>query len=1194
LLVQTAAQCGGSRFDNLDWCRLLRNAAVAGLTILTGAGCCAMRHFEACLHLVVLFALTLAISSAGSEGAQPAEDDVHLAIAARGAAEERDCSHLTGRLHADCRCKGALPAVRSAWGAGEVMAAVAAAEPCDRESPGLNSKDQVLLQAVHASATRLRSGFEYARQGELLLAVAELSELFIEAQRVPETPICLVHGPLAYAQCRWWVLALRVEAVEGIPLHARASSLAERVGKVCGDALSDIMAGNATVGYTEQDDADDDECHEPSETWDSTTEDGAVWAGESLCQAWPPSAGSPVPWLLAARLVSLIAMNKPAHAVHEARLHGAVLEQGGLGVSDVITEILAPAWASNSTFSSMRRKTRSDMPAELWEAMALLLCKRWQGLRLNVCKGCSLPRLSPLFSVRTAVPILSKCEIEGENRQPWWKTIFRHQKGTLPDAFRRNHFLADIWGQALALECLDLERYRGTEEQAARERSRCLVQAREVTLHFGTANAALVVQAVHEFEAGQTHSFLRVMDILLESEILSAAHARAWHPKYSQARRNETHTRQHGPGSTHDAPRRERTRWTVKRPAIGKVVGCALRSVAQSITKLQSFAPWHYQLQEDENDFLPHASRLATYLQTFTHAIVETLESISASLRSASDHENGHLHPPESRAGSVRHLARSRRYELLLLWRIQVLLETGRVSEAVVTGQALSDAHEHPHQFPNEQPSRESDQVLAQVLETLAMVQTAVGALDAAEGIEKFVEAGKTGVVDSRLWARERKWHAISHSDDDASVHARLLAVHTQRANNTLDRLVPALEIAASSAATALRANSESPLHVRRSGAILGITVEVEQVRLLLAARLQRLGANPATCIHLALHALAMQQDRAKWLNASSSAAAQIKDSISRHDVKAAAERLKTFEGYRGNAREALLQHAASWSSQSAEARAHDRNTVGVAWGVEVLSDCLEGLAVSRMGAPSTGTLDHLGTQQDARSWRDIRLPMLKDITIILVQRVGRIEIDRHISLSLKLESLRRASKLAWNIPREASAIIRRQLAQLITQMSCEIAFVMQWVFVHVPFHFMAHIWLRARKYVLRACNWVDGGGLNRMWVKMRNTVLRNAELCGRTLSGICDILVLLCTDSWHASTSYYSHVCVCVCVCVREREIESTCVRVRVCVCVSVRVVRVCVCVRVCMRVHMCACVPMCACVRSCVRACVRACVCA
>ena len=193
------------------------------------------------LRLGVLAIISCAESLAG------ASNETQPRGLAAVAHSERDCSHLKGRLYGDCRCRAALPRVRAVWEAGEVMAAVAATEACDRSSPGLDSRDRILLNAVYASASRVRTALDLAEKGEHVAAVTEFSELFSEAEKVPETPVGLLRGPLAYVQCRLWVLALRNETLDVFPPHSQIFALAQRVGKFCTDTLSDIIAGNSTV-----------------------------------------------------------------------------------------------------------------------------------------------------------------------------------------------------------------------------------------------------------------------------------------------------------------------------------------------------------------------------------------------------------------------------------------------------------------------------------------------------------------------------------------------------------------------------------------------------------------------------------------------------------------------------------------------------------------------------------------------------------------------------------------------------------------------------------------------------------------------------------------------------------------------------------------------------------------------------------
>lgn len=431
---------------------------------------------------------------------------------ADGAAEERDCSHLQGRLRRDCQCKAALPAVRAAWAAGEVMVAAETAEQCDKLSPGLDKKDRTLLEAVHASANRVRTGLGLAREGRLLEAVSELSEVFVEAEKVPETPAGHLLGPLAYAQCRWWVLAVHHETAAGMPPDARTVSVAERVGQLCSKTLSDVMAGNATASCQREGAAVEDEYRgstrtasdmlQPKQTdeWSATSEtdhDG-VW------QAWPPSAGSPVPWLVAARLTSCIVAGNPTEAVGQARSYGAALKEGGLSLSAVVSQILAPAWPENSTaHSTVHGQQAHDMRVNIWDVLSLLVCRPFQGLRLGACDSCAFARISPLFSVSAGVPVLTRCGQNDLGVAPTRWRILVWRRRSLSDAFR-HPVLASVWGKALALDCL--ERFQEGGVAGARERRRCLVQAREATQHFGSAEPALIAQAVHEFESGMMSS----------------------------------------------------------------------------------------------------------------------------------------------------------------------------------------------------------------------------------------------------------------------------------------------------------------------------------------------------------------------------------------------------------------------------------------------------------------------------------------------------------------------------------------------------------------------------------------------------------------------------------------------------------------------------------------------------------------
>jgi hypothetical protein len=73
--------------------------------------------------------------------------------------------------------------------------------------------------------------------------------------------------------------------------------------------------------------------------------------------AWPQSVGSwqslgswqrpAIPWLLAARLASLIAVDNAMQAVKEARLKGAVFAQEGLGKAYLLFQVNKPTSHSN-------------------------------------------------------------------------------------------------------------------------------------------------------------------------------------------------------------------------------------------------------------------------------------------------------------------------------------------------------------------------------------------------------------------------------------------------------------------------------------------------------------------------------------------------------------------------------------------------------------------------------------------------------------------------------------------------------------------------------------------------------------------------------------------------------------------------------------------------------------------------------
>jgi hypothetical protein len=903
--------------------------------------CSRRRKLSASLSFLVLMLL---FSVAGSQEAPiPPRNVPEVSVRP---AEERDCSHLTGRLFADCLCQGALPGARNFWKAGDVLAAFAAARPCDKSSPGLDNVDRVLLHALHASATRARTGLELARQGQMLEAVTAFSELFAEAKKVPETPKGLLRGPLAHAHCRWWVITMRHETLAGVPAHPHLSALAERVGEVCAEALSDVV--NSTrlqPGSTEFEGF----AHrfprqrEPSE---SGVSEGSH---TGLQIDWPKSEGPPAPWLLAARLLSLVAMGKPEQAVQEARANGASLEAGGLDFPEFISRLSAPAAVSNSSWHHSMRTRKTP---KLWSMASLLLCKRWQGLRLKVCQPCSGMGVQLLFSVRTGVPVLAECNTAKGRLRGLWRRVLGH-RNVLPAAFS-HRVLASVWGEVLALDCI--ERYRhaaGAEEDTTAERRRCLIQAREATRHAGDASAALTVQAVHAFEAGDGDEFLHAMDLLVESETWSA-------PRGEAADGHAAHSRGGGPGLGLSEN-------------VAKVGWRGLHVLLHAVSSLQSMGSWPLALQQQAHGESAQASRLAALValgNSGLRALLLRLKAVARSMEQwrgrmySDDHKGIGLSPTvEMVLGKMRLMTRNRRYEVLLLWYMQSLLKAGRVQEAAGTGLAFVDARKEQMQNASSEPLtaptphqpsssaqrddpkrkdphvRESPGGLEELASMLSLLESAERALQWAEALERSPRGGDE---QPWLWPRERKWHSASRRDNNTSVHQRLRAVHTQHANETLAQLAYAVDaIAQKSAAVASIkdvAAAGGASKVRRAGAMLGVAVEVEKWRWLLAARLQRLLAHPARCMFASLHALALQDDGMSWLEGASSVATarvytHVQTSLRSEETKALRERLVRYEKYRNTAR----------AAQGMRAK-HDtrRRSIAEAWGLEVLSDCLE------------------------------------------------------------------------------------------------------------------------------------------------------------------------------------------------------------------------------------------------------------
>ena len=919
--------------------------------------------------LLLRLGLLAILSCAGSMAS--ASNETQPRGLAAVAHSERDCSHLKGRLYGDCRCRAALPRVRAVWEAGEVMAAVAATEACDRSSPGLDSRDRILLNAVYASASRVRTALDLAEKGEHVAAVTEFSELFSEAEKVPETPVGLLRGPLAYVQCRLWVLALRNETLDVFPPHSQIFALAQRVGKFCTDTLSDIIAGNSTAYCSQRDTAagkDYVECTPRFEWLQGQKVNSSASGGEWLQHPWPESAGSPVPWLLAAQLASRTATGHATDAIQEARLYGAHLEEGGLGLSNIISRMVTQSWTSNLTaHASAHRRSRRRVLTEVMDAASLLLCKQWRGLRLGICEPCSLKRVSPLFSLRPGVPILADHNESPKSWSQWLRSAFTRRQ-MLHHIFL-HPIVADVWGKALALDCLSDQVENATAEEADRERRRCLVRVRDVIRHRGGISGILAVEASYHFEAGHIHSFLRAVDRLLESE---AASSQQGFSPYSAHSHTLGHQYKQPPWQTAHKPSR---RWH------------PLDAVSRVVARVLMSAAWRYNMQRDaqEQGALPHASRLAALSNTGAHVILGPFEWLVGSTGVYGERNtcvgtaamNGSF--VSSRSGDCNSNVLngvSKRFEHLLLWRIRALLETGRLAQATATAHSLAYPPVYPHDSGNYFPvaanqtcevssfsgpasspgssSRSSsnshknaaplpssaDLMLVQLVDILGMVQTAARALGEAEA---FDVAGDDGHTDAWLWSRERRWRGVSQVNEDAAVKSQVLAAHVKCVNETLLHALQSLDEFSKSCVSMGQTHQTSPWHVRRSGALLDIAVEVERMRLRLAARLQRLVTNPAMCIHVALHGLALDHDDAGWLDsATTSSAAKVKTSVSNLDKKSSAERLARYRGYHTQALELMRKQALVQPSTHPQGSEAPRRSLGAALGMEVLSDCLE------------------------------------------------------------------------------------------------------------------------------------------------------------------------------------------------------------------------------------------------------------
>jgi len=509
-------------------------------------------------------------------------------------------------------------------------------------------------------------------------------------------------------------------------------------------------------------------------------------------------------------------------------------------------------------------------------------------------------------------------------------------------------------------------------------------------------------------------------------------------------------------------------------------------------------------------------------------------------------------------------MAGASRFEHMLVWRIQALLEAGRISDAAASAAALTEVYRsqnattatinQTHAAAGAGHAREGAGIDARgtligLLDAMRLVHEASTLLGKAEAMEGSVLAGD-GDADANLWPRERKWCAeCSRAGGDAGGKARLLLENARRANETLAKLTPAVDNAVRASDAALKSTAGSRWHARQYGALLGVAVEVEKVRLLLVARLLRLAAKPGACVGASLHALALHGDEG-WLNASSSAAAKVRDVFGGPEQEAALQRVRRFRDALETANAALgpstrvsRQDTPKEGSQRSSpgrggARAHGGSHaggeegrgkalgVGAAVGMEILSECIEGLAVARVVAALRAGPEGAGVRQrDASAWRNIRLPMLKDLAVLVAQRAGLLAPDRHVALALKLEAAGVASRLVWQAPRPNGAILRRLLTRVAGQLSRETAVILHWLFFRVPRRIVGRALLRVRTHMLRLGNWVEAGGPQRL----------SAAVCARLVGGLesvraCwiharDSALGLCSHSWYAGASAYAEV---------------------------------------------------------------------
>ena len=198
---------------------------------------------------------------------------------------------------------------------------------------------------------------------------------------------------------------------------------------------------------------------------------------------------------------------------------------------------------------------------------------------------------------------MSRCSYSGGRKSGWGRFFWR--KRSLSAAFR-HPVLASVWGQALALDCIQRFKEVGGAEGVS-ERRRCLVQAREATQHLGFASSALAVQAVEEFESGMTYQYLRTMGLLIESATVESS-ASIGSNRRPVERPHQRRTKRETAGSY--------SRWPRHAPAaLAGVVRLGLRALSKSIASLHNVGPWPSLMQHDVQDLLPQSSRLAAVAQ---------------------------------------------------------------------------------------------------------------------------------------------------------------------------------------------------------------------------------------------------------------------------------------------------------------------------------------------------------------------------------------------------------------------------------------------------------------------------------------------------------------------------------------------------------------------------------------------------